>query len=317
MRHLDMNLKQFRARFSSEEACLQAIFDWRWPRGFICPHCQHNDGSRIRTRRSIECSLCGRQTSITSKTLFHKTRTPLTDWFLIIYFIAQDKSGTSALRIASFLGMHRSTVSIIMHKIRIAMAHRDENLTLAGLIEMDEAFFGGRTKKTKDKKPLSKDKIQVLVLVEAEGTQAGDLVMKVINGAEYNDLLPVIAEKIESDPPGQWFRADGWGSHHVVMQFGHRIKMGHIPRSLQDQEMRCVSLAISHAKSFFKGTFHHFCKIHIQRYLDEFCYRWNRRHRERQLASHLIAACALCSPVFYSAVPRPRPEPEADLGIAA
>ncbi|MBX9666912.1 MAG: transposase [Candidatus Obscuribacterales bacterium] len=57
--------------------------------------------------------------------------------------------------------------------------------------------------------------------------------------------------------------------------------------------MRCSSLAISHAKRFFKGTYHHFCKIHIQRYLDEFCYRWNRRHLEKQLATHLIGTCAL------------------------
>ncbi|MBK9141764.1 MAG: transposase [Candidatus Melainabacteria bacterium] len=50
-----------------------------------------------------------------------------------------------------------------------------------------------------------------------------------------------------------------------------------------------MSLATSHAKRFFKGTYHHFCKTHIQKYLDEFCYRWNRRHREAA-ASHLITA---------------------------
>lgn len=317
MRHFDMTLPQFQTRFSSEEACLQAIFDWRWPRGFICPHCEHNDGHRVRTRRSIECCLCGRQTSITANTIFHKTRTPLKYWFLIIYFMAHDKTGTSSLKISKQLGMHRSTVSVIMHKIRIAMAHREENLTLAGLIEMDEAFFGGRTKKKEGQIPPSKDKVQVLILVESEGTQAGNLVMKVIEGAHYEDLQPIIADKIESDPPGQWFRTDGWGSHHVVLEFGHRLKMGHIPKSLQDIQMRCVSLAISHAKQFFKGTFHHFCKIHIQRYLDEFCYRWNRRHLEMQLASHLIAACVLCRPVLYSAVPRPRPPLHADLGLVA
>jgi hypothetical protein len=231
--------------------------------------------------------------------------------------MAHDKTGTSALRISKHLGMHRSTVSVIMHKIRLAMAHREESLTLAGSIEMDEAFFGGRTKKKKGQKPPSKDKVQVLILVESEGTQAGNLVMKVIESNQYDDLKSIVAQKIESDPPGQWFRTDGLGSHHVVMQFGHRLKMGHIPKSLLDQEMRCVSLAISHAKQFFKGTFHHFCKIHIQRYLDEFCYRWNRRHLERQIASHLIAACVLCRPVLYSAVPRPRPQPTGDIGLAA
>ncbi|MBK9141750.1 MAG: transposase [Candidatus Melainabacteria bacterium] len=70
-----------------------------------------------------------------------------------------------------------------------------------------------------------------------------------------------------------------------------------VPKSFQDEVFRCVSLAISHAKRFFKGTYHHFCKTHIQKYLDEFCYRWNRRHLEKQLASHLLTACALQEPV--------------------
>jgi hypothetical protein len=212
--------------------------------------------------------------------------------------------------------MNRGTVWFIIQKIRFAMASREKNLTLAGYIEMDEAFFGGRSKGKRARKSPSSNKQQVLVLVESEGRQAGNLVMKVIESAMYYDLEPVIAEKVESDPPGQWFRTDGWGSHHVVISLGHRLEMGHMPRSLLDTELRCVSLAVSHAKRFFKGTFHHFCKVHIQRYLDEFCYRWNRRHLERQLASHLLTACVLHSPVLYSTIPAPKPPKDPLLAAA-
>lgn len=134
-------------------------------------------------------------------------------------------------------------------------------------------------------------------MVESEGRQAGNLVMQVVESTFYDDLKPIIAEKVESEPGGQWFRSDGWGSHHVVIALHHHIKMTPIPKEKLDEVLRCSSLAISHAKRFFKGTYHHFCKIHIQRYLDEFCYRWNRRHLEKQLASHLIAACALHPPI--------------------
>lgn len=137
------------------------------------------------------------------------------------------------------------------------------------------------------------------MLVESEGSQAGNLVMKVIEGDQYEDLKPIIAQKIESDPPGQWFRSDGWGSHHVVIGFGHQLKMSCIPAEQQDKELPCVSLATSHAKRFFKGTYHHFCKAHIQRYLDEFCYRWNRRHLFGRLAERLIVACVLHDPISY------------------
>lgn len=298
--YVDMTLPEYQERFSSEESCLQWIKECRWPHGFVCPHadCGHDDGYQLSTRaRVIECCLCGRQTSITSGTIFESSQTPLKHWFSISYFMAHDKGGASAMKLAKQLGITRSTVSSIMNKIRCAMSERDAKLTLAGYIEMDEAFFGGRSKSKRAGKSPFDNKKQVLVLVESEGTQAGNLVMKVIDGDQYDDLKPVIAEKVESEPPGQHFRSDGWGSHHVAIELGHRIKMGHIPDALQDKELPCLSLAISHAKRMFKGTYHHFCKRYIQRFLDEFCYRWNRRHLETQLASHLLAACALCPPV--------------------
>jgi hypothetical protein len=303
MAYVDLPLPKFQKQFSTEEACLQAIFEARWPRGFICPRCEHNDGNRLRTRpRIVQCCLCRKQTSITANTIFHGSHVPLVQWFLCIYLFVHDKGGASATRLSMQLGMHYATVWFMLQRLRIAMASRDDNLTLAGYIEMDEAFFGGRSKSKRNRKSPRHNKKQVLVLVESEGHQAGNLVMRVIEGDQLDDLKPIIADKIESDPPGQWFRSDGWGSHHVVMNFGHRIKMTKIPSEQQDFELPCVSLAISHAKRFFKGTYHHFCKIHIQRYLDEFCYRWNRRHLFGHLASRLITACALHPPAPYSTV---------------
>ena len=287
-----MTFLEFSNKYSTQEECLQAIIDARWPHGFICPDCGHNDGYRLHTRPVIECCVCGNQQSIMAGTLFERTTTPLRIWFSIIYEVAHDKGGASALRLSKRFGMRRSTIHNILHKVRIAMGTRDANLTLAGYIEMDEAFFGGKSKKVPGESA-TRNKKQVLVLVESEGKQAGNVVMKVIDSGSPEDLAPVIAEKVESEPGGQWFRSDGWGSLHVVINDGHLIEMTAIPKALLDSELRCASLAVSHAKAFFKGTYHHFCKKHIQRYLDEFCYRWNRRHLEPQIASHLITACVL------------------------
>jgi len=303
MAYIDMALPEFLNRFSSEEACLDAVFEARWPRGFVCPYCLHNDGIRLRCRpRIVECCLCRRQTSITASTLFHRSHVPLTDWFLVIYLFSQDKGGASVTRLVTQVGVSVPTAWYMLQRLRMAMSTRDQNLTLAGYIELDEAFFGGRFKNKGKRKPPGTNKQQVLVMVESEGRHAGNLVMKVINSDEYADLKPVIAQNIEADPPGQWFRSDGWGSHHVVMAFGHHIKMQHVSPEEQDQQLRCVNLAISHAKRFFKGTYHHFCKMHMQRYLDEFCYRWNRRHLFGQIAGHMLTACILHPHVPYSSI---------------
>jgi hypothetical protein len=223
----------------------------------------------------------------------------------MIYLIAHDKGGASTLKLSKQLGMHYATTWFIAQKIRFAMANREENLTLAGYIELDEAFFGGkaRNKRTRRGPKLpSQKKKEVLIMVESEGYQAGNLVMKVIKDATLDTLKPIIAAKVDAEPGGQWFRSDAWQAHDVVMQFGHRIKMSHIPNACQDQELPCMSLAITHAKRFLLGTFHQFCKRHLQRYLDEFCYRWNRRHLAQQLASHLLTACTLCSPITYASL---------------
>jgi hypothetical protein len=306
--YVELKLTEFIERFSTEERCLQAIFEARWPRGFLCPYCGHNDGYRLPSRpRIVECCVCKRQFSITAKTIFHRSHIPLRVWFLAIYMVANDKGGASATRLKNQLPISYATAWFLSQRIHHSMSRRDENLTLAGYIELDEAFFGGRHRNTggKQKSPQG-DKKQVLVMAESEGMKAGNLVMRVIDNDHLKDLLPVIKEKVDAEPPGQWFRSDSWGSHHIVMLEGHRIEMSHIPKDQQDKELRCVSLAISNAKAFFKGTYHNFCKLHLQRYLDEFCYRWNRRHLLGQLPSHLISACSLTEHASYKRLIAPK-----------
>lgn len=205
----------------------------------------------------------------------------------------------SALKFSNQVGMRYETVLIMLRKLRLAMGSREENLMLAGHIEVDEAFFGGRLKGKKPGESAVSNKMQVVILVESEGHQAGNLVMKVIDSGEWEDLKPVVESKIESDPPVNSFRADGWQAHTVLAGLGS-LNMEPIPKAFLDQELPCVSLAITHAKRFLMGTYHHFCKSYLQHYLNEFCYRWNRRGFDRhawcQLAHRLIKACALFSP---------------------
>lgn len=294
MEYPNLTLPQFISRFSNEEACLQAIFDAKWPRGFICPKCEHNDYYRLHSRRSVECACCGTQTSITSGTMFERTRIPLFNWFLIIYFVAQDKGGTSAMKLSEQLGMRYATVHEILKKLRFAMAEREGRLTLAGFIEMDEAFFGGRTRSNSGKPPVHK--VQAVVLVENEGDRAGHVAIKVLPEETWEALRSVVEQKVDNDTEGQVFRSDGKQFHSAVRSLGHTIEFSPIPKCELDTKLACVSFVISHIKRCFKGTYHHFCKQNIQFYFDEFCYRFNRRHRWHQIASRLITAASLYAP---------------------
>ncbi|QQR55752.1 MAG: IS1595 family transposase [Candidatus Melainabacteria bacterium] len=158
MPYESMNLLEFQRRFNSEEACLKAIFDARWPKGFICVYCHHNDGIRMARRRTIQCCVCRRQVSITSGTVFHRSKVPLTTWFWLIYLMSQDKGGISTMRAAKLLGMHYTTVYNMMHKVRAAMQNRQENILLSGLVEVDDAFFGGRSRGKSDGRSVTRSK---------------------------------------------------------------------------------------------------------------------------------------------------------------
>lgn len=288
-------LFEFQKRFRTEEDCLDAIMDIRWPKGFQCPECGHKSGYKLSSRRAIECADCRSQISITADTIFHKTRIPLLNWFWMIFLAAQDKGGVSALRITRQFGMHYSTVWHIMHKIRTAMAARDnEVIKLTGLIELDEGFFGRK-----------KPKCQVLVMIESKDGQSGNLVMKRIMSttASQPEIRRVVEEHVDTRFR-QNFVTDCAGAHNVLAKMGHKFEAHKSTPESAAEKLPWVHRAISLAKRFLLGTYHGVKRKHLQNYLDEFCYRWNRRFKESQLYESLINACVLAHPVFYPALTR-------------
>ena len=91
MKGKGMTLMDWQKQHGTEEGCIEALIEQRWPEGFRCPCCGHDNGYAIKTRGYWECSQCHKQTSITAGTLFYSTNLPLTKWFWAIYLVASDK----------------------------------------------------------------------------------------------------------------------------------------------------------------------------------------------------------------------------------
>ena len=135
----------------------------KWPNGFKCPKCNHDRAYVIKTRKLplYECCECRHQTTVLVGTVFEKTRTDLRKWFWAIFLVAQDKRGVSARLIADQLGVCYPTAWAMLHKIRRAMASRDANYQLGGMVELDDCFFGAPA--AGSKRGRGTDKTQVLV----------------------------------------------------------------------------------------------------------------------------------------------------------
>ncbi len=136
------NVTEFDARFGTEEACREYLFQLRWPDGFRCPRCECRKSWPVR-KVLLECAACGCQISVTAGTIFQDTRTPLRLWLQAMWWITTQKNGASALGLQRVLGLKQyQTAWTWLHKLRSAMVRPGRDL-LSGRVELDETYLGG------------------------------------------------------------------------------------------------------------------------------------------------------------------------------
>ncbi len=306
----NMNLLLFQEEFKTEDDCRKWLFQTRWPHGFKCPRCGYGTYTFITTRKKYECLQCHYQLSLTAGTIFHKTKTPLLKWFWLIYRMATSKTGVSIAEMRRELEINDyKTIWVMAHKIRKAMADRDAHYTLAGLVEIDESFFGppapGKRGRGAEKKET------VIVAVSAWKDDAGKerpgFAHAFLAGNASADTINGLLKRLgvpedESLPLIKKIRSDGWKSyiasakglgiaHHRVILRDPVDSMKLLPWTHQ---------LIANAKAVFYGPHHGVSSKHLQRYLAEVCYRFNRRYWYREAFHRLLRACVTTETVSRS-----------------
>jgi transposase-like protein len=290
-----MTLKKFQEKFNSEQACRDHLFQIRWPDGFCCPKCQHEAFYFLESRNLYQCKSCKHQVSLTAGTIMHKTHTKLLTWFWAIFLVAHDKRGVSATYIARELELTYPTAWLLLHKIRKAMGDRDANYKLVGLVELDDAFFGAPTEG--GKRGRGTDQTPVLVGVSLNNQGAPQYVkMKVIPDVKGKTLVDFAQNHIE---PGTTINSDAYRSYNALAEEGYVHQPIKFNVKDNPDHLKWLHTMISNAKAFIGGTFHGLAPKHLQSYLDEFCFRTNRRNFEGQLFNRLLAACASTDTITY------------------
>ncbi len=282
-----MNFREFTERFKTEEDCQAYFFKMKWPDGFICPKCGNKEYSFIKFRNLYQCKSCGHQASLTAGTIMHKSHTGLLSWFLAIFLFVNDKRGISASQLSKNIGISYYTAWLMLHKLRDAMAQRDRKYILGGKVEMDDSFFGAPAEG--GKRGRGTDKTPVIVELELDG-QGRPMYMKaeVVETVDGETITEIAKRTIA---PEAEVYTDGLNSYEKLSREGY----GHHAENFDPQEnpdhLHWLHTIISNIKAFIGGTYHGLGKKHLQRYLDEFCYRFNRRKFESQLFNRLITAC--------------------------
>lgn len=289
-----MSLLDFQQRFPDEAHCQQYLMETRFARGFSCPRCKSSDLGLISTRQHVQCKTCRKQFSATSGTCFHKTHTTLREWFWAIFLTAKDKRGHSALQLSKDLAIPYARAWFMLQKIKMAMALRDSCYRLSGIVELDDAYIGtpdrdgGKGRKTR------RSKVFVAVSITDKG-KPRFVKMQVTARLDARYVIRFAKKEIE---PGAIIHTDGLSIYNALSEY-YTHKPAIAKKRPKDATVPWVHTVISNAKAFIDGTFHGLDGKHLQRYLDEFCYRFNRRHKEHELFDRLLVACIEAPPKTY------------------
>ena len=292
-----ISFKEFRQRFQTEEACEAYLFEKRWPDGFVCPKYGGKGYYRLHGRREYVCKQCHRQSSSTAGTVLHRTHLPLTVWFWAIYLIAQDKRGISASQLSRELEIAYSSAWCLLQRLRKAMGGRDKDYVLSGIIELDDTYFGAP--KSNGKRGRGTDKTSALAAVSLTD-EGHPRFLKIQISLLDAESVRIVARQVIR--PGSKIHSDALGSFRIALQetYDHHYQIF----DRDSGALRWIHILISNAKSFLLETYHGIGKKHLQRYFDEFAFRFNRRFWPHQLFPRLVSAVATSNILGYGDLTR-------------
>lgn len=277
----EISFKEFRRRYNTEEACRAELFRLRFPNGFVCPKCGCLEFYPIRNRNTYQCRACRHQTSVTAGTVMHRTHLPLTTWFWAIYLCAIDKRGISAVQLSRTMGICYESAWHLLDRIRSAMGQRDAQYLLSGIVEMDDGYVGGPSHNGKRGRGTDKAKIVIAVSKTDSGIPLFAR-MKVVDNVQNATLQEIIDQYFEKKAKVE---CDGYKSYLGLQN----VEL--VPKKYQTGDLHWLHKTISNLKACLKGTYHGRC-TKLQAYLDEFCFRFNRRMTGDQIFLRLVRAVA-------------------------
>jgi predicted RNA-binding Zn-ribbon protein involved in translation (DUF1610 family) len=299
-----MTIIEFIKEYPDEASCKAKFKQYREQVGVVCPKCGGTEHYWKNDKESYECKSCGYRQSLKANTVMHKSKLPYRYWFIAMHLLTCTKKSFSAKELQRQLGHKRyHPIWHMLHKLRDAMGKRDGEYVLAGRIELDEGYFSTEISEKEKDNPLkrgrgSQRKSKVLVMAESEFVQSpqkgqksrrvGYLKMKVIENLQsdtINEQVKTLARNVTE------IDTDDSTSYVDLKEFVPRHHAQVIPKEKVGEVLPWVHIAISNAKRQILNTFHNVKPEYLQKYLDEFCYKFNRRYFGEALFNRLLVAC--------------------------
>jgi len=303
-KNFDVNIINFIEQYPDEQSCKDHFKQVRESQGIICKSCGCEKHYWLKAKSQWQCSQCRFRTTLRSGTMMENSNLPFRTWYLAMAFMSFSKKGISAKELQRQLNHPRyRTVWTLMHRIRKAMGERDSLYNLEGMIEFDEGYFATETSKL-DKQNLKRGRgsqKQTNVAVMAESTPLEDIEtgkkskhsryfkMQVLTSHCSEEINELVKENFDeksivfSDKSTSYVDISEYVDVHVTEKSTKETTVKSLP---------WVHIAISNAKRTLLGIYHKIKGKYLQLYLDEFCYKLNRRYFGEGLFDRLAIAVA-------------------------
>ena len=301
--HYPKSVGEFQAWFASDADCLDYLEWLRWPGGFVCPRCGHEDGWRLNDGR-YKCSVCSTRSSVTAGTIFDRTRTPLTVWFTGCWLFATGKDGISALSLKRVLEIGSyQTAWAMLHRLRSVLVRPGRDL-LSGTVQVDETYIGGAEPGLAGGRAPGKKVLTGIAVEVREPRGLGRCRIAPVADGSAECLQGFVMDHVE---PGSTIVTDGWPPYRGLVQLGyvHDRRSQGAARARGDDPMKllpAVHRVSSLAKRWLLGTHQGAVDdAHLVSYLDEFVFRFNRRNsRSRGMVFYRVLELAVAhEPMRY------------------
>jgi transposase-like protein len=283
-----MNIIQIFKQFPSQDDCIRYLEQKRWSEKPLCIYCGGERISRHQEKNRssrLQCLDCKKSFSVTMGTIFHDSRLPLQKWFLAISLILNAKKGISSRQLARDLEVHVETAWTMSHRIRNAMT-QNENMLLKGIVEMDETYIGGKPRKESKKKDDDNDypknkrgrgtkKQAVVGMIERKGNVKVEAVKN--NKLTFTILSELVRKHV--DTKQTVLCTDEFKGYSKMKTFVEHKQIDHssFVWSLNGISTNCMESFWAILKRGIIGQFHKVSKKYLNKYLDEFCWRFNNR----------------------------------------
>ena len=304
-------LPEIQKAFPDEATCAAFLFARRWPRGFVCPGCGDGRAVLLKTRAwTYQCVACRRQTSVTAGTIMHRSRLPLTLWFWAAHLMTTHSNGISARQLKDQLAISYKTAWLLTQKLRRAMVD-PEREPLEGVVEIDQTEIPFRdTQSYFD--PDKSGKIIIIGAVEVRDHATGQAQKPKKIGAKYLDTLSGRI-RLQALPSNEAVHVPAFIRANIkpgttLLSDGHKSYLGltgyrHDPRVVGKMAGHVVLFWIHRVFSLLKrwglGTYHGLRRRHVDTYLNEFVFRYNRRFYRHVSFERMLELASGRSPTTY------------------